>query len=301
VHFASTENPLIWNVASAGYQIADYFDTDDIQAGRTPQTLRCLVPKGSLGTAYNPLEHPDLPMLFSGLLKQDGTISDSRILAFANKWGALGDDVAVSCVPTATGGRLTRLDSLIHWKHEIRAVARVLRIASLGVCAPKFGSSDPEKEAVKVSLNNLENHVKVSKQVMHWEDDFGSSGFEKAKYPWLWNGDATKRAVTLARLVLQNEINRKLKDKLTYTVTMSQTHFLEVGLVPKGLIGAIWYMTSEQIFKGNGYRQCKNCGIIFRPKHEDATTCQTNSCKSRIRRRNRKLEFYMENFPIDQP
>jgi hypothetical protein len=289
VHFASTENPLIWNVASAGYQIADYFDTDDLQAGRTPQAVRCLVPKGSLGRAYIPLEHPELPMLFSGLLK-DGMISDSHILDFANEWGTLGDDVAVSCVPTTTGGTLTRLDSLIHWKHEIRAVARVLRIASLGVCAPKFGSSDPEKEAVKVQLNDLEKHVKPSKQVMYWRDDFGSSGFEKAKYPWLWDGDSTIRAVSLARLVLQNEINRKLKNRLTYTVTMSQTRSLEVGLVPKGLIGAIWYMTSEQIFKGNGYRQCKHCGIIFRPKHEDAITCQTNSCKSRNRRHNRRQE-----------
>ncbi len=257
-----------------------------------------LIPTTTTVREYEPLKHPELPLEFGNLWTQGG-YSPDQLLKFANNWGELGGNIAVTFIPIATGGSMQTLDKLENLNPEISGVARVTKIAALGVLKPNLdprqSSEKRAEQAIKIAevkSEQLSSYTAIHTDVAFWRDEFGGINFDRKRYPVIWDGlggDTFEARVLMARLVIKDELTRGMKNRFEYKPVWDGLT-LKTTVVPVGLIGAIWYLLSEQIFQGNGYRLCTHCNRIFYAKHFDKMTCRTDTCKSRVRRQNRKNE-----------
>ena len=265
-----------WNVAKLGYRVErrySYYGSSKID--EYPQKF--LVPNAWLGAPIQvvyPLLCKDLPQEFAAIAHPTEGISDNQIINFANKWGSLGGELQAS-VPSSKIGEIYGHDLIDTWRDEIRMVQCAINLAALGIFEPS--------KAFQVDDTELEKRVFFDEKYAIFTLDRSSKReVRQEEYPELWKINQADARVAIARLVFSKIVNEGLKNRIEHIILpIDSIANLDAFILPTGLIGAIWYLLSQIATKDFGYRKCKKCGEIFRPKRVKTQNCNTKKCTNK--------------------
>ncbi len=267
----ASENPFLtdfsWRVGAAGHRFvqAIVFADKDKRA-RTYLTDGAVPGSAFQYKRYLPLK--DETGLFKLFAEVETT--EAGIKNFANQYGMLLSDGRSTIVPVEPIGSAHQNfctgEAFDLWKSEIIAMRQTVYLWDL----------------------IHEGDVQTLAQLIIWRDDFivyesvpelrrGSRAPSKPIGRSIRNfsadqtgPDGTQRfekrdVVQPALYVLQTILNEKLKEETASRLLWDpDTRDLVLRMVPKSLLGALWFQLAEMISKKQGLKQCEQCGKWFR-------------------------------------
>jgi hypothetical protein len=251
---------LEWGVAGSGHEFFKAFPAHDLEFEGRALGWYLRERRGVGKHYYDPLSRV-------GLHREFASVKPDRagILAFASVYGLLGGDVSHAIGTETRAGRftLTHADSFSVWRKEIKAMEWAVFLYDLLKADPP----DPDK---------LEPYVKRKRTSVHWVDDRGSHSFDDSDPSW--GVIKQKNPDGVARVVLQDLVNKHLSGRLSPRLLSDRSSRLKLYQYPHGLVGALWLLMSQEI-GGKTTRSCLNCGEWFTPKRSDNLYC-SDRCKS---------------------
>lgn len=245
------------------------------------------------------------PHLLEAMDKLAGAPTQERILSFANRWGALGDDELV-VTPFAvrrdygvvTGGDVTggvtSGESLTVWQNHLLLYGDLRRLwrAVTIVSEPQDWLSSRVREA-KESIES----------VIWWGDDGSCSYHSRYEAAGVWRewhqpiyDPARDRESTLGRHLANRNaleaaryhVHRQVNTQLRGHVSPSVLPFLDgaIRLFPDSLAAAVWLRFAFELSGGSGrQRECEHCHQPFAVRRRDQRFCGKNCQEASAYRR----------------
>jgi hypothetical protein len=268
--------------------------------------------------AYRPLRE------FTGLFRTfaDTKLSKEGILQFANTYGRLGGELGVNftlseqefqnegCAELQVSNHRGKTGSKIP---DVFAVENQTGDTFEGEPIEDWRSEISEMRAtLRLWEALLHSDMSELKQVLRWEKDgvyyvnetvqsslnarhSGSRIAERKcivslRDPVL-SGTKQGDVVTPGWFCLQQRVNDKLKEHLSSTKLLwSAQNHLELTIVPRSLISALWLQLARAVEGNRSYRSCEFCQRWFEVGAEvraDAKYCK-NACRQKAYRRHKE-------------
>jgi len=295
-----------WDVPEQGYRwmkAISFFDTGE---AKEAEYLTSGQPVGvmSMVMRYAPLK------LYTGLFRTFAETPPTKegVLAFANKYGHLGDkdnDVFIGLPDGKEGHVMGTGETLSFWHKEISAMARALELWD----AVKRGT-----------LEVLSRYIAWEKGGVNYDSHRGmdtkdlkppySRHMEWIAAPeihpeWLERfrpGDLAFPALFYVQKVINDHLAGRVSPRLLWGRDRTRLGFY---IVPGSLIGAMWLQFAQAIDGNKNYRRCEECRTWYEVSPEVARTSKlycSNACRSRAYRgrQEKARSLYAEGKSIEE-
>lgn len=235
---------------------------------------------------YQPLEsEPALFMKFA-----DVKPAAENILAFANAFGRLGVN---SVLPVEHQGRksLGAGEPLWLWEQEIEAMRRVTELWR----AVRDGNVGLMKERIRATREHAAYDDGRSMAVIYSRPH--------DLRPELSQFVEEEDLLRPAMFYVQQEVNRRLEEHTSPRILyIREEDRLEMRVVPKNLLGALWLQFARAVDGNRDFRRCRQCGQWFAVSPSERTSREfcSNACRSKAYRERieKALRMHAEGKPI---
>ncbi|MBN2099869.1 MAG: hypothetical protein JW753_09785 [Dehalococcoidia bacterium] len=267
------EHWFLWSAAAEGYKVVDskeYRLCDSRLEGKPEAAPPWLVARSSAEKYYRPLEESNLHSHFADLK------DEQDIVAFADKYGLLGVDVALA--PVGGGERIFG-EPLRRWYDEIEALARSLQIWDW------VQSEDAGKLGLLFKWS-----VEGDRLTLRYKGvtDAARAG-ERASSVTLASRHINPQLLELvrqgelfrpAKYYVCREINARLKQSVYPQLLPFSKDIRDVHLFPKNLLTAMWVMLSQELLGQTRKQRCPICQTRF-----EVTGARSKYCSQKCRQK----------------